>query len=57
MAPRSPARLAKPENAFVPIVSGETYDFELREDQPGEIPIEVVNWIYKTKVAGEIMVR
>lgn len=43
-----PARLAKPENAFVHIVSGETYDFELREDQPGQIPVEAVNWIYKT---------
>jgi multicopper oxidase len=52
-----PARLAKPENAFVHIVSGETYDFELRVDKPGEIPVDVVNWIYKTKVAGEIVVH
>lgn len=52
-----PARLAKPQSAFVHIVSGETYDFELREDNPGEIPIEVVNWIYRTKLAGEITVH
>ena len=52
-----PARLAQPTNAFVHIVSGETYDFALRVDTPGEVPLEVVNWIYKTKVAGKIVVH
>ena len=52
-----PSRLATPENAFVHIVSGETYDFELRPDSPGVIPVEVVNSLNNAKLAGEIAVR
>lgn len=52
-----PPRLAKSGNAFVHIVSRETYDFELRVDRPASIPVEVKNWIYKTKLTGEITVH
>ena len=52
-----PSRLAKPGNAFVHIVSGETCDFDLRVDAPSRIPVDVVNWIYKQKVSGEIVVH
>lgn len=52
-----PARLASPENAFVRIVSGETYDFEIREAEPGKIPITVQNWVNKAELSGEIVVR
>lgn len=52
-----PPRLGKPKNAFVHIVSGETYDFELRLDRPGHIPVEIENWIYKQKLTGEITIH
>jgi hypothetical protein len=52
-----PSRLATPENAFVHIVSGETYDFELRPDTPGLYPWKLStrsttqNWPEKSQCA------
>jgi FtsP/CotA-like multicopper oxidase with cupredoxin domain len=52
-----PSRLARSENAFVHIVSGEAYDFELRPDTPGVVPVEVLNSLNNARLAGEIVVR
>lgn len=52
-----PARLAVAEDAALHIVSGETYDFELRPDVAGEIPLQVVNSLNNAKLTGKIVVE
>jgi FtsP/CotA-like multicopper oxidase with cupredoxin domain len=52
-----PSRLAVPGDAFLHIVSGETYDFELREDAAGEIPLQVENRLNKANISGKIVVQ
>jgi FtsP/CotA-like multicopper oxidase with cupredoxin domain len=52
-----PARLAKPGDAKLHIVSGETYDFEFRSEQPGEIPLEIRNPVGGATLVSQIVVR
>jgi manganese oxidase len=52
-----PPRLAKQGSAILHIASGETYDFELRPDTPGEIPLQIENSFNKSKLAGKIVVQ
>jgi FtsP/CotA-like multicopper oxidase with cupredoxin domain len=52
-----PARLAKPSESVLHIVSGETYDFEFRADKPGEIPLEIQNPVGNATLVSQIVVR
>jgi FtsP/CotA-like multicopper oxidase with cupredoxin domain len=52
-----PSRLVVTGDAFLHIVSGETYDFELRPDVAGEIPLQVENRLNKANIAGKIVVQ
>ena len=52
-----PDRLAKPDEAVLHIVSGETYDFEFRADQPGSIPLEITNPVGNAKLLSRIVVH
>jgi hypothetical protein len=52
-----PARLAKPQDAVIHIVSGETYDFEFHPETPGEIPLQIENNLNQAKLTGKIVVQ
>jgi len=52
-----PLRLAVAGDAFLHIVSGETYDFEMRADSAGEIPLQVENRLNKANISGNILVQ
>lgn len=52
-----PARLANSGNAMLEIASGETYDFEFRAGEPGEIPVEIDNPFGPVKFTSRIVVR
>jgi FtsP/CotA-like multicopper oxidase with cupredoxin domain len=52
-----PARLVKPREALLDILSGETYDFEFRADQLGEIPLEIQNQVSQAKLVTHLVVR
>jgi FtsP/CotA-like multicopper oxidase with cupredoxin domain len=52
-----PLRLAVAGDAFLHIVSGETYDFEMRADSAGEIPLQVENRLNKANISGKILVQ
>ena len=52
-----PARLAKPGDAVLNILSGETYDFEFRAETSGEIPLEIQNLVSQAKLVSHIVVR
>ena len=52
-----PARLGQPGDAVLQIASGETYDFEFRAQEPGEIPLEIQNLFSQGKLVSQIVVR
>jgi FtsP/CotA-like multicopper oxidase with cupredoxin domain len=52
-----PTRLAKPGDAMLRIVSGETYDFQFQADQTGDIPMEVQNLVGNAKLVSALEVR
>ena len=52
-----PARLVTTKEASLHIASGETYDFELKPDGPGEIPIQVENPLNKATLVAKIVVQ
>jgi hypothetical protein len=52
-----PARMAKPQDAVLHIVSGETYDFEFHPETPGEIPLQIENSLNQAKLTGKIVVQ
>lgn len=52
-----PVRLAKMGDARLQISSGETYDFELKTDTAGEIPVELMNKVNGATLAGKIAVQ
>jgi FtsP/CotA-like multicopper oxidase with cupredoxin domain len=52
-----PSRLAKPGDAMLRIVSGETYDFQFEADQTGEIPLEIQNPVSDAKLVSQIVVH
>jgi FtsP/CotA-like multicopper oxidase with cupredoxin domain len=52
-----PARLAKPGDAMLDILSGETYDFQFRADEPGDIPMEIQNLVSQAKLVTHVVVR
>jgi manganese oxidase len=52
-----PSRLAKPKDAALHIASGETYDFEFQPDVAGEIPLQIENYLNKSKLVGKIVVQ
>lgn len=52
-----PLRLAVAGDAFLHIVSGETYDFEMRGDSAGEIPLRVENQLNGANISGKILVQ
>jgi manganese oxidase len=52
-----PPRLVKPSDAFLHIVSGETYDFEFQPDTAGEIALQVENNLNKAKLMGKVIVK
>jgi manganese oxidase len=52
-----PARLSKPQDATLHIMSGEAYDFTFQPDAPGEIPLQIENNLTKWKLIGKIVVQ
>jgi manganese oxidase len=52
-----PARLATRSDAVLHIASGETYDFEFRAEEPGEIPLQIQNPVSQAKLVSRIVVR
>ena len=52
-----PARMAKPQDAVLHIVSGETYDFEFHPETPGGIPLQIENGLNQAKLTGKIVVQ
>jgi hypothetical protein len=52
-----PARLAKKGDAVLEIASGETYDFEFRAEDAGDVPLEIQNFYTNAKLTSNIVVR
>jgi FtsP/CotA-like multicopper oxidase with cupredoxin domain len=52
-----PARLNKESDAVLEIASGETYDFEFRASESGNVPLEIQNEFTQSKFVGSISVR
>ena len=52
-----PSRLVKTGDAVLHIASGEAYDFEFQPDAPGEIPLQIENYLNKAKLVGKIVVQ
>ena len=52
-----PARLNKESNAVLEIASGETYDFEFRASESGNIPLEIQNEFTQSKFVGSVTVH
>jgi len=51
-----PARLSKPCTAALHIASGETYDYELKPESPGEITLQIVNPLNQAMLVNKIIV-
>ncbi len=52
-----PPRLTAIGDATLHITSGETYDFEVQWDAPGEIPLQVENNVNKVKLVAKVVVQ
>jgi FtsP/CotA-like multicopper oxidase with cupredoxin domain len=52
-----PPRLATTSDAVLHITSGETYDFQIQPDKPGEIPLQLTNLVGGAKLEGKLIVQ
>jgi FtsP/CotA-like multicopper oxidase with cupredoxin domain len=52
-----PSRLSIPGDAQLHIASGETYDFEFRPTNPGQLPIEVENSLNRSKLTATLAIQ